>query len=151
MDEQLERSHGRSMLEAMTGAAAYKPDVFMVPMTIDEEVAGRRVLVLTHATLDKRRICHARKSTLQPRASGVDALAIDAPISRVRIEPHAMRVDAHLEAAALEIRSAIDAGSEINPGRCVWCSESIIPRLECRSFLAPMAWKVAFEVLGASV
>jgi hypothetical protein len=38
-----------------------------------------------------------------------------------------VRVDAHLEAAALEIRDAVDSSGEINPGRRVGGGESLIP------------------------
>src|SRR5687767_582490 len=95
-------------------------------MAIDEKVAGGCVLVLAHPPFDDGGVGHGRKSALQPRASGFDALAIDSAIAGVRIESSAMSIDANLEAAVLEIGDPVDAGGEINPRRRVGCRESIV-------------------------
>src|SRR5262245_8922701 len=53
------------MFETMTGSAADNPDVVVFGMTVDQKIAGCRVLVLTHASLDHRRVGHRGNTTLQ--------------------------------------------------------------------------------------
>ncbi len=107
-------------------------------MAIDEKVAGGCVLVLAHTPFDDGGIGQGRKSTLQPRASRFDALAIDGPIAGVRIESSAMSIDADFEAAVLEIGDPIDARGEINPGRRVCGGESVVSLPPCRSTSPPV-------------
>src|SRR5687767_13223156 len=119
-------SDRRPMLEAVARSAANNPHVSVFGMAIDEEVAGRGVLVLTHAAFDERGVRQAGESPPQPRPGGFDTLAIDRPISSIGIESGAMSVDADLDAATLYIGDSVNAGREVDPGRRVCRGEAFV-------------------------
>src|SRR5947207_9085112 len=54
-------SHGGSVLEPVTRAAADEPGVSRLRMVIDDEVLVRRLFVLAHARLEQRRALQAGK------------------------------------------------------------------------------------------
>jgi hypothetical protein len=115
-----------NVLEPVTGAAAGEPDVLVLRVAIDEEVAGGRVLVLADATLNEWCGAHTRESATHPRSRGLDAVVVDLAVFGVRIERRAVGVDPHLQPAPFEIGNAVDPRHEINPCGHVWRAEPIV-------------------------
>src|SRR5688572_15905083 len=115
--------YGRSMFEAVARSAAGNPYVVVAGMPIDEEVAARRVLVLTHPALDDRRVGEPWQPTSEPGAGLTNAFGVHNPIAGVGVEARAVRIDADLDAAVLEIGNGVEARREIDEGRRLTCAE----------------------------
>ena len=114
------RADRRAVLEAVARAAADDPHVGPGRMRIDQEVAGRGVLVLADAGVEQRR----RRPAPGSGGPGSPAPArppvlVDRPLGGVGIDGRAVPVDAHLEAVRVEIGDAVDAGREVDPHRQV--------------------------------
>src|SRR5215510_10818338 len=94
---------GRSVLETMARPAADNPDIVVLRVSIDEEVAVRRVLVLTDARLHDRCAFHGREPTLQPRTRALHCRLCDDTVVAIGIDRRAMLVDANLEASIVDV------------------------------------------------
>ena len=57
------------VLETMTGAAAYQPDIRLRRMPVDDEIAVGSLLVLANAALDERRSLHPGETKAEIVAS----------------------------------------------------------------------------------
>src|SRR5262245_60301868 len=66
-----------AMLEPVTGSASRNPHVVVIRMAIDQEIAARRVLVLTHPALDEGSVDESWQAPGEPGARLVNAVAID--------------------------------------------------------------------------
>src|SRR5579862_5547896 len=56
----------RSMLESVSRSSAHQPHVLKIRMPVDQKIAVRRVLVLTHARFHDRSIGQRREAPCQP-------------------------------------------------------------------------------------
>src|SRR5512145_164384 len=65
-------THRRAVLEPVARAAARDPHGWPLRVSIDKEVTGVGVLVLTDAALDERRAGERRKAPRQPRTRLID-------------------------------------------------------------------------------
>src|SRR5262245_61210397 len=87
-----------TVLEPVAGPAADDPHVVVVRMAIDQEVAARRVLVLTHPAFHDGRVGESGQAPCEPGACLGDAVVIDKPSIVVGIEAWPMGIDADLHA-----------------------------------------------------
>src|SRR5688572_9562119 len=86
-------------------------------MTIDQKVAGCRVLVGAHPRFDNRRTGQRGHAAREPGASEMDSRSIWQPIVGLRVDRTAVLVDPDLDAAAVDVRRAVDPRREIDPRR----------------------------------
>src|SRR5262249_42930774 len=96
---------------------ADKQHVVVLGMSIDEEVAVRSVLVLTHARLDQRRVLErgkAPRDVATDRAQSFRAHSATAPLG---IERRAVIVERDLHAAVLNVRGAVHFVVVVKPTR----------------------------------
>src|SRR5215468_5470345 len=107
-------AHGRAVLETVARSAPDEPDVLGFGMTVDQEVAVRSVLVLAHARFQQWRFGESGKTAREERPHARHALRDDETIAAVGIEGLAVAVGSDLEAAALQIRNAVDLLAEVD-------------------------------------
>src|SRR5688572_12831103 len=101
----------------MARPAADNPDVLVRRMTVEDEIAGVGVFVRAHTRLDDWRASERRDAMGQPGARTIQARRVGHTIRGVDIDRYAMLVDAHLDAAAVDVRGSIDTGRKVDPCR----------------------------------
>src|SRR5947209_19430042 len=101
------------MFEAVTRAAADKPDVRKHRMTINQEIAVRSVLILADARLKERRGAHVRQSPREMRAHDGESFRCDVALARVWIKHGPVQINCELETALLKVGQRVNQFREI--------------------------------------
>src|SRR4051794_39139758 len=108
---------GRAVLEAVAGAGADEQHVGPLGVEIDQEVAIGAVLILADPSLVERAAAQGREAPLHEGAHFGEGGGGGGAVALVRVDRRAVLVVGDLEAAALEVREAVEdvAGVEVGP------------------------------------
>ena len=105
----------RAVLEAVAGSSAHNPALRPLRMAIDDEVAGRGVLVHTDARFHKRGVAQRRNAATGKLSSELHLRRIDDTRDRFGIDHWTVAIDADLHPASIEIGEAVQPCREIYP------------------------------------
>ena len=117
-----------AVFEAVTGTAASDPDIWPLGMAIDEEIAVGSIFVLAYPGFDDGCVFESRETAGEKIACGLCAfLRRDARLG-VRVDGFAMGIAREFQAAAFDIRHAIEFVFLEKPGGQTGRGETRIAR-----------------------
>src|SRR5580704_6722637 len=112
-------THRRAVFEAMPGTSADQPDVGVVRVAVDQEIAIGRVLVLADPRFEERGVPQRGKALPEEIARGGERIGGRCAIRGVGIDGRAMAVEGDFHATAFQIGKSVGSArvAEIDPNR----------------------------------
>src|SRR5512132_4359108 len=116
------------MFESMPGSTTHEPNVFKFRMPVDQNISVRRVLILTNARFNNRRINKPRYPLCQILSHRLQSRRRDDALAAVGIELRSVCVDSHLQTTSIKIRHSVNEIVEVEPRRQSAAAEHSVSR-----------------------